>query len=84
VSKIKNLELKKMTKVTDMTDEQLIIQARRMKASKYVNSQIARTLQIESKSVSLIFWGDNWKWSAKQLAERVSLTRAWNFDFESR
>ena len=71
-----------MTKVVDMTDEQLIIQARRMKASKYPNHQISETLQITPRSVTNIFEGGNWAWSAKQLASKIVLVRGWNYNFD--
>jgi len=68
-----------MIKVTDLTDEQIIVQCRRMKASKYPNSQIAKTLQISPRSVTWILTGDNWKWSAKQLVGKITVVRDFGF-----
>jgi len=64
-----------MTKVEDMSDAQIIVQARRMKASKYSNSQISQTLQITPRSVTSIFAKDNSRYGSELVSYKVVIER---------
>ena len=64
-----------MKAVKEMNDVEIIKHARRLKACKVPFDHIGISLGITRSSVTLIFYGGNWAYSAEQLVSRIVIDR---------